>query len=155
MLYLYVIIRVGNKVKVQIITPQPPNILEIPIKVFYLSCRKATHNVNSSTWTKNLVTQLPCKTLLQRIVIWYFMDHVFSKLISKSFSILVVVCIWMHCTDVMFIDGTSLPVVATFHNKYIAVVSTRSKFLLPLCTYSTVHTIVANFKPFEFSTPLL
>lgn len=53
--------------------PPPPNILEIPIKVqfsdvtlvstlfkhnFYLSSQKATHNVNSSTWTKNLVTQL-------------------------------------------------------------------------------------------------
>ena len=59
-----------------------------------------------------------------------------------------------NSTDVMFVDGTSLPVVATFRNKYIAVVSTRSKILLPLCTYSTVLMIVVNFKPFEFSTSL-
>ena len=69
--------RVGNKekqidrwffVKVQIITPPPPPTSQyfgnlnkgtiFFIWVFYSSCWKATHNVNSSTWTKNLVTQL-------------------------------------------------------------------------------------------------
>lgn len=31
----------------------------------------------------------------------------FLKLISKSFPILMVVCIWVHCTHVMFVDRTS------------------------------------------------
>ena len=70
------------------------------IWVFYLSCRKAAHNVNSSTWSKNLVTQLD------------------EELTDNH-----------NYTDVMFVDSTSLPVVATFCNKYVAVVSTRSKFL--------------------------
>ena len=45
-----------------------------------------------------------------------------------SFSILIIICIWMHHADIMLIECTSLPVVATFHSKCIAVVCTRSFF---------------------------
>ena len=93
--------------------PPPPNILEIPIKVqfsvvmlvstlfeYSIWVVERQLNVNSSIWTKNLVTQLD------------------EELINNH-----------NYTDVMFVDGTSLPFVATFRNKYIAVVSTKSKFL--------------------------
>ena len=61
----------------------------------------------------------------------------------------------MHCTDVVFIDRTSMEVYASFNYKSIIVVSTNKQLHLPFCTYSTVHLIFTHIKSFELRFPLL